>query len=80
LITIIFSFCNELEAQSNADLFLIAGQGCPGNCADEYSEHYPVHLLQLTQDSLVVVDTLANGNEYVYKIASYSDYKNGTDL
>ncbi len=75
LITAIFSWCNELEAQSNTELFLIAGQGCPGNCADEYSEHYPVHLLRLRNDSLQVVDTLASGNEYVFKIASYFDYK-----
>jgi len=59
----------------NKELFLIAGQGCPGNCADEYSQHYPVHLFQFHNEKLVVFDTLATGNEYVFKIASYFDYK-----
>jgi len=74
IVTAIFCCIGVLNAQ-NSHLFLVAGQGCPGNCADEYSKHYPVHLLRLRNDSLQVVDTLASGNEYVFKIASYFDYK-----
>lgn len=60
-----------------SQLYLIAGQGCPGNCMDEYSIHYPVHLFTIKNDSLNKISDLAKGLEFVFKIATYNDFKKG---
>ncbi len=71
----LFIFCfGSIFGQENS-LYLIAGQGCPGNCNDEYSQHYPVHLLKLKKDTLQKISDLAIGDEFVFKIAKYDNFK-----
>ena len=54
---------------------MIAGQGCPANCSNEFDPHYPVHLFKIKDRQLEKVYDISLGDIYVFKIAQYNTFK-----
>lgn len=73
LITLIISL-SKVYSQGKT-VFMIAGQGCPANCSNEFNPHYPVHLFKIKDRQLEKVYDISAGDLYVFKIAQYNTFK-----
>ena len=73
LITLLISL-SKANSQGKT-VFMIAGQGCPANCSNEFNPHYPVHLFKIKDRQLEKVYDISLGDIYVFKIAQYNTFK-----
>jgi len=74
LLIAITGIAGKIQSQEKT-IFMVAGQGCPANCADEFSPHYPVHLFKVSGKKLEKVYDISTGNEFVFKIGQYNAFK-----
>ena len=74
LVILFLSFTFNTISQEKS-IYVIAGQGCPANCANEFSPHYPVHLFKIINNNLHKIMDIADGSEYVFKIGQYNDFR-----
>jgi hypothetical protein len=73
LITLLISL-SKANSQGKT-VFMIAGQGCPANCSNEFNPHYPVHLFKVKDKRLEKVYDISLGDIDVFKIAQYNTFK-----
>ena len=73
LLTLLISL-SKANSQDKT-VFMIAGQGCPANCSNEFNPHYPVHLFKVKDKRLEKVYDISLGDIDVFKIAQYNTFK-----